>query len=180
MSDNPFADLDDEFGDTADGDGTDDVDESAESGRPATPAATPAAEEAGDDSGPTGDSTDPLPTDRSEAVDPTGPAESRPPESTASPPASESNRTVDPTTTAAFEYSPAMQQAVYPRPETWQAFEDAMELDMERVFRAHDVRNMSKREIHDALFSFVVDNADEIARRALSARGIDTDDETDH
>jgi hypothetical protein len=50
-----------------------------------------------------------------------------------------------------------------------------MELDMERVFRAHDVRNMSKREIHDALFSLVVDNADEIARRALLARGIDVD-----
>lgn len=159
MTDNPFADLDNEFG------GADDsTDDTEASGRDADPVESPPEDDA--------DATDAstLSTDGDDHAEP---------ESTTESPRSEtagSRRTVDPTTTEAFDYSPEMQQAVYPRPETWEAFEDAMELDMERVFRAHDVRNMSKREIHDALFSFVVENADEIARRALSARGIDADD----
>ncbi|MFD1514218.1 hypothetical protein [Halomarina rubra] len=178
MSDNPFADLDEEF----DGDGDRERTEEESDGRTPEPDTTTSDDDSVAD---TLASVDEPPVERASGEE-TEETDSSPSATDADEASTTTDdrgtqRTVDPTTTEAFDYSPEMQQAVYPRPETWDDFEDAMELDMERVFRTYDVRNMSKREIHDALFGFVVDNADEIAERALRARGIevDGDDEDD-
>jgi len=81
-----------------------------------------------------------------------------------------------PEKTPAFGFENKWQRQLYPRPESWEDLEDAMTLDMERVFRDHGVRNMSKREIHDALVRFSADHAEEVARLALEERGVDTEE----
>jgi hypothetical protein len=64
-------------------------------------------------------------------------------------------------------------ESIYPRPETWDAFRDVVDLDLERTFREHGVRNMSGREIHDAALRLAAENPEALARIALEARGID-------
>ncbi|MWG36214.1 hypothetical protein [Halomarina oriensis] len=81
-----------------------------------------------------------------------------------------------PEKTPAFGFENQWQRQLYPRPESWERLEDAMTLDMERVFREHGVRNMSKREIHDALVRFSAAHAEEVARLALEERGVDIEE----
>lgn len=67
--------------------------------------------------------------------------------------------------------------SIYPRPETWDAFWDVVDLDLERTFREHGVRNMSGREMHDAALRLAAENPEALARIALEARGIDYEPE---
>ena len=79
----------------------------------------------------------------------------------------------DPTKTPAFPFEDSNQRPIYPRLESWELFEDAIDFEMKRTFRDHGVRNMSGREIHDALVRLAAEMPDEVARYALEARGIE-------
>lgn len=78
-------------------------------------------------------------------------------------------------TQPAFPFVNDHVESIYPRPETWNEFWDVVDLDLERTFREHGVRNMSGREIHDAVLRLAAENPDELARIVLEARGIDYD-----
>lgn len=75
----------------------------------------------------------------------------------------------------AFPFVNEYVESIYPRPETWDEFWDVVDLDLERTFRDHGVRNMSGREIHDAALRLAAENPDALARIALEARGIEYD-----
>lgn len=72
----------------------------------------------------------------------------------------------------AFPYSQATQESVYPRSNTWDRMDD-LELDVRLFLREFDVRELPKRELHDAVFRFAADNPEAIARLILQERGIE-------
>jgi|AntDeeMetagen134_2_1112570.scaffolds.fasta_scaffold00716_16 hypothetical protein len=70
----------------------------------------------------------------------------------------------------AFDYSEAKQSPLYARPSTWEAFDDALELDVERSLRKQEVRNASKRELHDATLRVAAENPELVAEMLLEIR----------
>ncbi|MFH5800973.1 hypothetical protein [Haladaptatus sp. CMAA 1911] len=79
----------------------------------------------------------------------------------------------DPRKTPAFEFSPDLRRSIYTREDSWQAFEDARDLEMTRQLRDAGVRNHTSREVHDAMVRLAADNPEEMAQLILDARGID-------
>lgn len=75
--------------------------------------------------------------------------------------------------TPAFGFDEAKQRPLYARQEAWDAFEDALAIDVEATLRGNDVRDAPKRELHDAALRVLADHADEVAARVLAARGLD-------
>jgi len=92
-------------------------------------------------------------------------------ESTTSEPESESqpDATGDIHETA-FNYDEAKQSPIYARPSTWDEYDDALELDIERSLRKQDVRNASKRELHDATLRLAAEKPELVAELLLEAR----------
>lgn len=72
----------------------------------------------------------------------------------------------------AFPYSQATQESVYPRASTWEQMDD-LDLDVRLLLRDPGIRNLPKRELHDAVFRFAADNPEAIARLILQERGIE-------
>jgi len=70
----------------------------------------------------------------------------------------------------AFNYDEAKQSPIYARPSTWDEYDDALELDIERSLRKQDVRNASKRELHDATLRLAAENPELVAEKLLEAR----------
>ncbi len=70
----------------------------------------------------------------------------------------------------AFNYDEAKQSPIYARPSTWDEYDDALELDIERSLRNQDVRNASKRELHDATLRLAAENPELVAEKLLEAR----------
>lgn len=70
----------------------------------------------------------------------------------------------------AFNYDEAKQSPIYARPSTWDEYDDALELDIERSLRKQDVRNASKRELHDATLRLAAENPKLVAEKLLEAR----------
>ena len=70
----------------------------------------------------------------------------------------------------AFNYDEAKQSPIYVRPSTWDEYDDALELDIERSLRKQDVRNASKRELHDATLRLAAENPELVAEKLLEAR----------
>lgn len=70
----------------------------------------------------------------------------------------------------AFNYDEAKQSPIYARPSTWDTYDDALELDVERSLRDENVRNASKRELHDATLRLAAENPDLVAEKLLEAR----------
>ena len=70
----------------------------------------------------------------------------------------------------AFDYDEAKQSPIYARPSTWDEYDDALELDIERSLRKQDVRNASKRELHDATLRLAAENPELVAEKLLEAR----------
>jgi len=70
----------------------------------------------------------------------------------------------------AFNYDEAKQSPIYARPSTWDEYDDALELDIERSLRKQDVRNASKRELHDATLRLAAENPEQVAEKLLEAR----------
>ena len=63
----------------------------------------------------------------------------------------------------AFEYEDVRQSPLYAREETWDEFEDAVDLDVVRALREAGVRGESKREIHDAALQVAAERPQEVA-----------------
>lgn len=70
----------------------------------------------------------------------------------------------------AFNYDEAKQSPIYARPSTWDEYDDALELDIERSLRKQDVRNASKRELHDATLRLAAEKPELVAEKLLEAR----------
>lgn len=73
----------------------------------------------------------------------------------------------------AFGFEEAKQRPLYARQEAWDAFEDALAIDVESTLRRNDVRDTPKRELHDAALRVLASHAEEVAERVLEERGID-------
>lgn len=70
----------------------------------------------------------------------------------------------------AFNYDEAKQSPIYARPSTWDTYDDALELDIERSLRDQNVRNASKRELHDATLRLAAEHPELVAEKLLEAR----------
>jgi len=66
-------------------------------------------------------------------------------------------------TDPAFSFDETKQDAIYARPDAWEIFDDMLDLDLERELRDRGVREVSKREKHDAVLRVVADHAKEVA-----------------
>ena len=73
----------------------------------------------------------------------------------------------------AFGFEAAKQRPLYARQGAWEAFEDALAIEVEATLRGNDVRDAPKRELHDAALRVLADHADEVANRVLEARDVD-------
>lgn len=70
----------------------------------------------------------------------------------------------------AFSYAESNQGPIYARPETWDTYDDALELDVERYLRDEGVRNAQKRELHDAALRLAAKRPEELAELLIDAR----------
>jgi len=70
----------------------------------------------------------------------------------------------------AFSYAESNQGPIYARPETWNSYDDALELDVERYLRKKGVRNAQKRELHDAALRLAAKRPEELAELLIDAR----------
>lgn len=70
----------------------------------------------------------------------------------------------------AFSYAESNQGPIYARPETWDEYDDALELDVEQYLRDEGVRNAQKRELHDAALRLAADRPEELAELLIEAR----------
>jgi len=91
-------------------------------------------------------------------------------ESTTPEPESQTVATTGDIHETAFNYDEAKQSPIYARPSTWEEYDDALELDIERSLRKQDVRNASKRELHDATLRLAAENPELVAEKLLEAR----------
>ncbi|WP_337653249.1 hypothetical protein [Halomontanus rarus] len=78
--------------------------------------------------------------------------------------------TTDDVDDPAFSYADSNQGPIYARPETWDAIDDTLELEVERYLREKDVRNTQKRELHDAVLRLAVEEPERVAELVLEAR----------
>lgn len=70
----------------------------------------------------------------------------------------------------AFPFDEARQQAMYARPEAWNALEDALDLEVQRALREAGVRDIPKRELHDAALRVAARHPEAIVDALLDAR----------
>ena len=70
----------------------------------------------------------------------------------------------------AFPFAAADQTAVYPRGETWDAFEDFLNFGVRRRLREAGVRDDTKRELHEAALQVVQDHPEAVAEQFIANR----------
>ena len=63
----------------------------------------------------------------------------------------------------AFPYDDATQKAIYPTSDTWAAFEDTLDFEVKRELRDSGIRNIPKREYHEALLQLANENPERLA-----------------
>ncbi|WP_251328244.1 hypothetical protein [Haloplanus pelagicus] len=74
----------------------------------------------------------------------------------------------------AFTFDETTQRPLYARESAWEAFEDTLDLDVGMVLRReYGVRDVPKRELHDAALRVVANHPEEVATALLEGRGID-------
>ena len=73
----------------------------------------------------------------------------------------------------AFPYDAVTQRPLYARETAWNAFEDALEIEVERTLREHGVRDAAGRELHDAALRVAAEHPEAIAAHLLELRDID-------
>ncbi|SNZ16890.1 hypothetical protein SAMN06269185_2801 [Natronoarchaeum philippinense] len=78
-----------------------------------------------------------------------------------------------PTNGPAFPYDDVTQRPLYAREAAWNAFEDALEIEVEQTLREHGVRDAAGRELHDAALRVAAEHPEAIADRLLELRGVD-------
>ncbi|GGL39812.1 hypothetical protein GCM10009037_24510 [Halarchaeum grantii] len=70
----------------------------------------------------------------------------------------------------AFEFDAVQQKAVYPRPESWDEWEEALDFEVKRKLRDHGVKDITGRELDDAIARTIPEVTDLIVEKALEAR----------
>lgn len=70
----------------------------------------------------------------------------------------------------AFSFDEVRQQAMYARPEAWNALEDSLDLEVQRALREAGVRDVPKRELHDAALRVAARHPEAIVEALLDAR----------
>jgi len=79
--------------------------------------------------------------------------------------------TVDPADAGpAFAFDDVKQRAVYPRPDAWDARTEALDFEVKRKLREHGVKDVTGRELDDAVARTVPDVTDRIVEHVLEAR----------
>jgi len=63
----------------------------------------------------------------------------------------------------AFPYDDASQEAIYPRSDTWDEFEDTLDFEVKRELRDAGLRDVPKREYHDALLKLAIEQPERLA-----------------
>lgn len=76
----------------------------------------------------------------------------------------------EPSDQPAFGFDKTDQNPLYARTEAWDAFDDMLDLDLEAELRDRDLRDVPKREKHDAALRFLADHPEEIADLIESER----------
>ncbi len=75
-----------------------------------------------------------------------------------------------PLSSPAFPFAAADQTAVYPRAETWAAFEDFLDFEVRRRLREAGVRDDTKRELHEAALQVIQDHPEAVTKQFLDNR----------
>lgn len=88
----------------------------------------------------------------------------------------EGEEIADPLETPAFAFDESKQRPLYAREESWQEFEDTLDLDVGLILRReHGLRDVPRRELHDAVLRVAAEHPEEIAAALLDSRGLDGD-----
>jgi len=74
----------------------------------------------------------------------------------------------------AFPFDAEDRWSIYARRETKEAFQDAVDLEIVPDLREYGIRDLTQREVHDAMVQFAAENPGVIAERVASERGYDT------
>lgn len=69
----------------------------------------------------------------------------------------------------AFSFGGTKQDALYARPATWDVFNDTL-LEVELALRDNEVRDVPKRELHDAALRVLANHRDELVEAVVAAR----------
>ncbi|NLV14327.1 hypothetical protein [Haloarcula argentinensis] len=70
----------------------------------------------------------------------------------------------------AFPYDDASQEAIYPRSDTWDEFEDTLDFEVKRELRDAGLRDIPKREYHEALLELAMENPERLAELVKEGR----------
>lgn len=70
----------------------------------------------------------------------------------------------------AFPYSEAEKRPLYVRPETRAKFDDAIQLQSERILREGGIRNAQKREYYDAMLCIAAEHPELVADQLIQTR----------
>ncbi|KAA9404676.1 hypothetical protein EGO51_18375 [Haloarcula hispanica] len=70
----------------------------------------------------------------------------------------------------AFPYDDASQEAIYPKSDTWDEFEDTLDFEVKRELRDAGLRDIPKREYHEALLKLAMENPDRLAELVIDSR----------
>jgi hypothetical protein len=73
----------------------------------------------------------------------------------------------------AFSFDVTKQDPLYARPETWEQFGDTL-LEVELALRDYEIRDVPKRELHDAALRVLSNHTDEFVEAVVAERR-DTD-----
>lgn len=76
----------------------------------------------------------------------------------------------------AFDFTNDLQRSVYPRQESWQALQDAIDFEVKRRLADQGIRDFAGREAHDAMVAIAAENPELLVEHILEARGVETDD----
>lgn len=69
----------------------------------------------------------------------------------------------------AFSFDVTKQDPLYARPETWELFGDTL-LEVELSLRDYKIRDVPKRELHDAALRVLADHTDEFVEAVVAER----------
>lgn len=75
----------------------------------------------------------------------------------------------------AFEFDIDHQRSIYPRPESWEAYRDAIDFEVKRALADYGVRDLTGREAHDAMVRLAGRHPEALAALVLEARDVEHD-----
>jgi len=70
----------------------------------------------------------------------------------------------------AFDFDNDMQQSIYIRDETWSDFEDTVDFEIKRILREKGTKEVTGREIHDAVLRMATEDPERVAELFLELR----------